>query len=694
MPVTEFRNLPGVTVHKDDGNLFTPQNLPGDVHLVIGTAPDGPSGFYFNADQNEVARVFDPNGTGLGTLIRGGSKARIGGSGLVAYYRIGAYPAVLDFINGWTLVTREANAVASSLYQVEYSFNAGAHIMKAYRGETLVYDSLTGLDTGAIGVYFDPSKQLIDSGTLTIAKTSLKTATLNILGSTAIAGVTQGQNYIDITALEAGDKALIKAGMVLVLAGAATADNTSYVVNYVYDNKVYLSQKLVSNNWVSFTGFTATDSADCVISTKIRFIEAETGLNLTYTQKFEELAKAYWALETAKIDFVTVEDIFVDVPNIIDNEGDVAVPGVADFLGTVYQFELNGEIYNIWDMTGNDAGDITPAPYSLGLDGINAHKLVAGTYTKETILTSDAGGDPDVTFHEANFAHQMAEYLHNLSVNDNEAYGAISMLPPVNFSKPAIYQWLGELPYKDTNGDVLASGKGVLGYKYLSGSATVGEGFFHTNSGFVDGTALKDRNGFSIDIGRYLSVLAMPLIVRDGSTYSTSAAAIYAGLAGSLDRRESPLNKQFRSSIGIPFLLPKKALDDLTGSKYVCFTVSPVNGLTKVVDAPTAALKTSDYHRFSTNRLVSLAVDVARNITEPFIGKMFGGALRVAAEEQVISGLTELKNGGYLTAGIAMIRATQAMQIKGDAEMALVLEVPGELRKLVAFVSLSNRQGE
>src|SRR5690606_574519 len=134
-------------------------------------------------------------------------------------------------------------------------------------------------------------------------------------------------------------------------------------------------------------------------------------------------------------------------------------------------------------------------------------------------------------------------------------------------------------------------------------------GFIATDSGFLDGTQLKDRNDALVDIGRYLSVTVTPIIVGNGSrpgAYLTSSGSTYAGLYSSLGVTSAPTNKLVKG-VRLPFAVNKKKLDMLAGRGYVALQDKP-RGIV-VVDAPTAARPESDYQRLSTVRQVKAAVD-------------------------------------------------------------------------------------
>lgn len=692
----EFSNLPGSIVVKEDNNLTVLESIPGDVTLIIGTAPDGPlESLYPVYDSGDADRVFDPTATKEGTLLRGMYEALEGGAQNVILFRIGAKPEAVVFLNGWTILRKDTSDLD---YQVYYNCVDNEHTLRIY--ESLsgaeVYNSLTGVDTGALTVLFDANLVTQATGTLTVGTPSapVSLADIDLDVATAAQAVTWGLGETFFAIPAAGS---LRAGMAVEIAGAGDVDdNGLYLVLYkdTANLEVHLSHKWVNDAWVSFAGFEAVDGGAATAMPKATYYPENNGTSLTYIQLYEALAKAYWALEAAKIDMVIPMGIFHDAPNLVNNLGVEAIPSEADFLGKVYQFEHNGDLHFIWQTDLDAAGDVVPSPYSLQVDGLQAAKLITGTYTLATFLSGVEAPVADISFTEVNFSHQLATYLHELSVNDNEAIGVAPMLPPKNYSRQGITTWLGIEPTYDSSGSMIISGTGLLGDKWMVGSTGHNVGFFATGNGLAGGTALVDgRTRQKVDIGKYLSIVATPLISRGSYATSTAgyiaaAAAIYGGFIQSLPPQQAPTNKILSAPVNLAVGLKKVYLDKLVGAKYICFTTS-VDGRTKCVDAPTAALSTSDYRRLLTVRCVWATIEIARAIAEPFIGGMYTGEVRNALEEQENNAMVELQKLGLLQVGKVEVRATRAMEIKGEGVMRLTLKTPGELRKLIIEVALS-----
>jgi len=830
--LSTFNNLPGQYVIKEDGNLRVIESVPGDVTLVIGTAPAGPTGLYLVTDTSLAETAFDPTNAKTGTLLKGMYEALESGAQYVALYRVGSSPVAVDFINGYTVVVNEASATAGTKYQLFYTNNS----QEAGVTENLIiYDAATGsivyeltdgvvdTDTGVALVYgntttlaatqsitigasgndwassptlaalkdftgktaataatygtAETGKTLTDAtnvvtvtdgtdyhiGQLLAITSATETANDGIYRVTNIAtndvtveeltgiangtmeqsvsnfangptdGViqpvylTQNQTVVTggnfaaggttVTALADADK--FSAGMVVNITSVAqSGNNGTYLVSHVTDEgatrTMHLSKKLsYSSGTITEADFTwAGTGTDMVIQIVAKGIEAETGLSMTLNQKYQAYARAYWELEAAKVDMVIPMDVYLDEKNIVDNEGQyyagqgTYVQPTGDWLGQGYEFENNGTLYYAFINARTASTDITadelPTPYELGLEGHQAAAWLDGKYSIATAIATttktayDALGssDEDIAWYELNFGHQLASYLDGLSTNDNEASGVISVKSPANFSKAGIFQWLGKVPTTNAAGAITVSGTGLLGNKWMAGSAGHIEGFFRTSNGLAGGTATLYRND-KVDIGRYIDVVSTGLTIRtayDGTStgYYTPANAVYGATIMAREANVPATNKKLKSNVSLPFSLAKKHLDALVGKKYIAFG-STIDASVKVMDAPTAALATSDYNRRSTCRISSTVLDVVRTIAEPYIGGITSQPILQALEDQVNNRLKDLQSpeNQYIIRGQARVRQTQAMRIQGTAVMELTLVTAGELQRLTIYLSLS-----
>lgn len=721
-----FSNLPGIYAYKDDGNLRILETIPGNVTLIVGTAPSGPMGAYFVRDTKTAETTFDPDGTGKGTLLKKMYEVLSAGKGqYIVLYRLGAEPVALDFINGHTIVSSNANSDANDAYQIYYNANDnGEEVIRIFDkiSGAIVYDNIAGINLAGFNVYGDKilAAESIGTSSVPVDFEDLKNFTTSpAIGDKYVINLTTATNQGSVVDAPTG---LFKAGALVQISDTEKSteptndgSNGYYRIEYVDGSDIYFEGKYSYSNGAitkeTFTGFT---SADLVgkIALKPLFIEAKDGLSLTLNQLYAKLANIYWDLEAAKIDRIEVADIKLNAPNVVDNEGRYATSGEkqegyvapsGDFLGKAYEFEHNGKLWyafknSFYDITTDKTASEIPSPYELGIDGLIARAFLSKTSKFDSaLITDDGAATDDITYHEINFGYQLAKFLHELSMNDNEASASIEMVPPKYSDPNSVRLYLGQLPTYDATGKMLRSGKGILGYKFMSGSLNVGKGFFATVDGQLDSTKVLDRNNMPIDLGKYLDVIATPLLYRNNyknttTGYVTGGGALYSGLIMTLPMHESAINKTVASDNGSVtpwFSLKKLYLDQLTSVGYVCFSTDS-NGNTFVVDAPTMALNTSDWKRRIVNRVAGYIIEELRAVASPFIGKINSAEMINAVEIKMNKRLKELAVGteALLTFGSASVRSTRDMQLRGEAVAQVQIQTAPELRKLTMYVGL------
>ena len=104
----------------------------------------------------------------------------------------------------------------------------------------------------------------------------------------------------------------------------------------------------------------------------------------------------------------------------------------------------------------------------------------------------DSVEDEVVTFNEANFAWQLANFCYNLTKNDNDAIGFIGVRPFRSTALKDLANWAGYLPVKDVNLNVTTNGDGLAGNRWMAGRLmTVNSYTFEDNDAFV-GTSVTN----------------------------------------------------------------------------------------------------------------------------------------------------------------------------------------------------------
>jgi hypothetical protein len=205
------------------------------------------------------------------------------------------------------------------------------------------------------------------------------------------------------------------------------------------------------------------------------------------------------------------------------------------------------------------------------------------------------------------------------------------------------------------------------------------------------GALIKDGEGNMIDLGQFIQVVAGPDVVvrnsRLGQVASVSPAS-YVGMVSGLPAQSAPTNKPMPSVIGLRFEYSTSQLNRLTKNRFVTFRYKP-NGQVGVVDSMTAAHQGSDYTRLSTARIVKEAINLVREIADPFIGEPNDAANRNALTSAVDKGLNRMVEAKALLGFEFSVIATPQMELIGEGAIELGLQAPNELRRLTTIVSLN-----
>lgn len=708
--MSEFTNLPGHYVYKEDGNYSVLNTVAGDVTLILGTAPEGPFGMQLIADSQEAQNLYDPSNLKTGTLLKGMYEALQTGAKYVALYRLGAQPAAVDFLNGYTIIVDGD----PSDYKVFIDVDPLAVVVYDNTTGIILHDSLNGVTSTNVTVSGSLAEGAVDvrtggTGVANFAEAvrldlfkDFVTNGVPVTGSVTNDGPhTKVGNYIPMEVVDASN---FSAGQI-VQDGVGAYYLVSHVTNgaLAADKVVYLSDVVTFSSGEVLTTVNAESIADgATITVVSRYVGDSDGLSMTPNETYTALQRAYWDLESAQVDVVVPEGVYANTANVINNEGVWGAQSALTHLGKAYKFETLGQIYMVYANGSETVGETFPAPYEMGIDSYEAKAWVEGTHTFDEIqgVTSDSdilALEDDMTFTEINFAHQLATYCYDLSLNDNEVSGVVAMKPYANLTRPTIMTWLGKLPVKDAEGVITRSGTGVLGYKLIAGSLGQKAGIFYTANELYGGTALiSAQTNLPMDIGYLIDVVSTPVFsntvyVTGSSGELTDGASAYAGLLGKYEKNIPLMRKSFPTGvISVAYKFSKKYLDQLIEARTVAFTIDSA-GTTRVVDSPTASLVTSDYKSRFSVRVVQGVIDVVRAISDPYIGKLTTPYSISNLQEDIISGLKALQTPGpsqYLIAGSASVVQTTQQRIDGEAVCRLTLKVPGELRRITTYVLL------
>lgn len=702
--IDQFENLPGIIAELQDGGLAISNEVAGPRVLVLGTASKGPSDLKTRVSRNQESEALF--GT-EGSLIRGMYEARNGGAQQVYLYRINTLSAILygvgttdQVTNPTSIETLIKDGSAADLYFVRFepasvlgpNATIGRLQVKNALG-TLVYDNNPGGTPVDLG-------EVIVSGTFS--------------GGTAIGAPGDDEDFVsmrevaqDLTEVlaevtgETYDDTLgntvilansdVAAGTVTVYIGGDEVVSTAWTLDTVSEP----NEIIVDAGLAPLAGAITVDySYDAEPDMDLR--DGKDGATPSLMELYEALEDAYRALESDEIDIVVPMNAFLDANNLADGDTIVLssdetvdlgrrypVPGSSgDALGKLYKEEYEGTVYYFWNTDGDAEAEIFP---QVGLAS-------ATTKIDGTTLTAD-------DFKEVNFAYQLANFCFRLTVNDNFCLGVIGTTMPVSNSTRDVARWIGKDPVlSDATEAVLTNGEGLLGNKFMAGTTSRTAGFYATFSSDLPTGALEsnsdviqDRGGNMIDIGKYLSIVCMPFVFFNdydsvGTGYQANGAAMYAGLVSSLVERSSPTNKTLLG-VRAPFRIFKPKLNSLAGAKYVASKEK--EGLIKVADAPTAARDSSDYTRLTTVRIAAGAIDIVRQVGDPYIGEPNTRLRREALETSIRKELADYQKEGNLVRFEVKVLATPTQVIQGDMIVELTLVPAFETRKITVITSLA-----
>lgn len=626
-----YENLPGIEQTRLDGNLMIAEVSTDPVTLILGTAAQGYSETLYPVRRlNDAARVYGKEGT----LIRGMYEANAGGAKNIRLFRIGATEAKLEDVGGGiTIETIEKDDSIGTAYSIFWDHSAGRLRVWRVSDDSLVYDN-----------YPSYPLQAVDLGEVAVS------------GSKAVGGTWTDIGTIDLPVT------------------LAAADGLGGGTGAVY-----------------------TAGTD--------------GLNLSRMQMYEALYDAYQLLEDQRLDIICPMNVYLDDKNVMDltaaqistlaltSLSDYPDAGaVTDVLGKFYVEEYDGKNYFWWWFPTDPTSEVFSAA--------NIYPTIgSASATKKADGTSLTAAD----FHEVNFAYQLAQFCYEHSTYVIDVLGNIGALPPASYSPRDVSRWVGKLPEYEldlsTNKNIITTnGSGLLGNKFMSGrkesggltgfsidgvSGLFGGGFIATDTGYLDGTQLKDDNDALVDIGQYISVVPAFVTLSNASrttSYVSNGAVTYAGFYSALPANESPMNLVV-DMIRLPYRINPVKINLLAGAKYVMFHSKP-KGIV-VADAPVAARIESDFRRLTTVRIVKAVVDALRDVADPFLGKPLSELRQSALDGALGDELSEKVKDEFLSRYEKNLQVTPAGRIQGHAILELTLVPIFEMRKLFIVVSLA-----
>ena len=725
--MAKYDNLASINLELLDGNLAASPAITGPVALVIATALSGTSNTPFIIDDfNKAAALFGASSP----LIKTANELKLGGAQNVAVYRIGGVSASIQGLFG---DLSEITSVEESLgIGTKYSIyigpqpnSPGEACLIIFEGAKIVYSTVpgsevdlgkfvvVGFDTAFTGRIGTPSAPVA----LGLALAGLKNDTTSAFTGASsqaafdLPGTTDEGTLITSvkinTVLQAPSTYNFSKGGgtggadAILFTNAPTAGATievifsrpATVVGATYrasaDNMNAPYKKLYELVDAALLDLETTTATHIIIPEAIHdtpnIADGSVASNrLEYVRTTEVDGELTWNWSTVKTVYVpkTQTVTFTDVAAGLT---EFALPGAADVNATVLTVTSNGAPLALTtDYTFSATTDVVTLAAATVLNDD-----IVITFKKPSIVsyaTLDDNGQPivDLRYNETNFTHRFGMFLDDLAANDKFVFGAIGTSQPIAATKAAVNAWLGQLPVKDITGAITANGTGLLGNRFMSGSTSQVNGFYRTDTGYVDGSIQYDTGGAPIDLGKFLSVVSAVVTTPRSpllglTARSVNAAAIYLGILTNVQPGDSTTNRTI-PGVSLPFLLKKTKVNEIAGAGYVAFLDKGTSVACASGELPTGPL--SDYDYVSTSITVADVTNRIRARLDPFLGKGLGPVQLAAMQTIVDAEFLVSVTAGAILKYSAQVVLQSVINGKGRVRIPYVVVPAFELREV------------
>lgn len=725
--MAKYDNLASINLELLDGNLAASPAITGPVALVIATALSGTSNTPFIVDDfNKAAALFGASST----LIKTANELKLGGAQNIAIYRIGGVSASIQGLFG---DLSEITSVEESLgIGTKYSIyigpqpnSPGEACLIIFEGAKIVYSTVPGSEvdlgkfvvvgfntafTGRIGTPSAPVSLALALSKLKDDTTSLFTGVLSKVAFDLPGTTDEGTLITSVkinTALQAPSTYNFSEGhgtggadeIVFAVAPAAGAtievifSRPTTVVGATYrasaDNMNAPYKKLYELVDAALLDLETTTATHIIIPEAIHdtpnIADGSVASNrLEYVRTTEVDGELTWNWSTVKTVYVpkTQTVTFTDVAAGLT---EFALPGAADVNATVLTVTSNGAPLALTtDYTFSATTDVVTLAAATVLNDD-----IVITFKKPSIVsyaTLDDNGQPivDLRYNETNFTHRFGMFLDDLAANDKFVFGAIGTSQPIAATKAAVNAWLGQLPVKDITGAITANGTGLLGNRFMSGSTSQVNGFYRTDTGYVDGSIQYDTGGAPIDLGKFLSVVSAVVTTPRSpllglTARSVNAAAIYLGILTNVQPGDSTTNRTI-PGVSLPFLLKKTKVNEIAGAGYVAFLDKGTSVACASGELPTGPL--SDYDYVSTSITVADVTNRIRARLDPFLGKGLGPVQLAAMQTIVDAEFLVSVTAGAILKYSAQVVLQSVINGKGRVRIPYVVVPAFELREV------------
>lgn len=257
-------------------------------------------------------------------------------------------------------------------------------------------------------------------------------------------------------------------------------------------------------------------------------------------------------------------------------------------------------------------------------------------------------------FHMNEFTRNFADFLDEVSSETNETVGVMSIEPPDSYSLPDLKSWVDQATKVSTSDPNRAANvMAALDCRWLL--STAGEFSF----------------------------------MRGDGTYITDMSNIIAGVIASKDPSRSLVHFTLPDNLGLPAgrKLSKRQKERMVNGKFIIPGYSSRSGL-YIVDEPTAAEDGSDFSHYHIVETVIEAMDLVRDVAEPFIGKVNNQQNINALSTAIDNGLNAMVPSLLQTFNKQIVNQDPARRVLGIVDVNLVLIPQFTIREIRTTVKL------
>lgn len=652
------RIYPGTFIEVLDGNLANNITIPEDVALIIDRASTGPVGrLYYVSSAKEASVVYGSDSP----LIKAMQRAFLAGARNVALYRVGGRVASIEnlFGLGTGLSTVEASSVADVGYSVYIGpepLNPAVDALIVYKNNKIVYsNALNGeVDQALVEVDgFDKVDNEIYVGSFNdpvpfydVVKEAGKRVVKTVTGVNTVTIDPADFPKLSSFGLQVrlNDKVLKKADYTVDTAGVVTLVG-SIVVDVADTLEVAYIVK-----------FSVSELED----NELQYKAGKDLINSSWKEHYEGFDAALENIQRLTARSVFIGDLF-NVPNIAN--GDVGTDRL-EYLS----IEENEDGEKVYEWSSNKF----------------LYRKGAGTTVDVNEADLTANGQPIVVkqYHEVDFAHRAGMWGYESTSEGNYPNIMVGAIGPKAYNNKYINLWIGKSPVVNLEGKITVNGTGLLGHRLMIGTTNRAGGYFATDTGFPDGTPITDSNNFTVDLGKYLSIVVSQVVSANSTGEIVSGAASYAGLTTIVTPGDSTTNQVIGGTI-LATDLKRLKLKELQSAGYVVFE-NRNKGVT-VVSGNLASRLNSDYRYLSTSIVINYIASDINEVCDPFIGKGIDGTSKVALHTALHSRFAQRQRQGFFIDYLLQLRQVEANII----DVAYTITAKDELRQVVNTIKLA-----